>query len=416
MRRLVLLTMILLLCGSSPALPGNTAKAVKIVFLSAFTAEDSVTAGLPRQGAETALKDINPPNGTGISGRIIQGIFVHLDTAQEIPTPTFEALASGKDVDLIVAFLSEDFATEVSGLAKRLGVPLIITNCLSRELALGKSNRYTFNIGWNSCQIAKSAAITAANTGKKKWTSVTPYKGTGREVWDLFKEFIKRISPTTEVANDDEVAFIERGATDWSGAISHVAKSGAEGILVTLRGSDLTSFLSRATDIGLFGERREIVIPFGGSIAVLASARARMPVGARIGAPYWYEAKPTSINQQFVETYIQEFGFPPSYEAERAYAAVRLYQMAVTKVGGTDKEGIVNALKTISTEDDSLPAGAFSMRPEDHQGIFNIVWGRMSRHMRAIGPRNRHVMRSLEDIRVLSPSDLALPTGDCRGK
>ena len=141
-----------------------------------------------------------------------------------------------------------------------------------------------------------------------------------------------------------------------------------------------------------------------------------MPEGARIAAPYWYETKLTSINQKFVEIYVQEFGFPPSYEAERAYTAVRLFQMAATKAGGTDKEALVYALERIQVQDDALPSGAFTMSPEDHQGRFSILWGRVSKQMRAVGPRSRHIMRSLVDIRILSPDDLGFTAWRMQGQ
>ena len=53
----------------------SSGEPLRFGFCQALTGDDMVMGALARQGAELALQDLNPPNGTGIGGRTIEAVF-----------------------------------------------------------------------------------------------------------------------------------------------------------------------------------------------------------------------------------------------------------------------------------------------------------------------------------------------------
>jgi len=120
-----------------------------------------------------------------------------------------------------------------------------------------------------------------------------------------------------------------------------------------------------------------------------------------MGTPYWFEANQSEANRRFVAEYQAKFKQPPSYIAETTYSAVMFYAEAVKRSGGTSTDGVINALRGMELD---LPAGKVTIRPEDHQALFDVVWGRASPKISLTDQRK--VFRSWDPIVLFSPSQV----------
>ena len=62
----------------------------------------------------------------------------------------------------------------------------------------------------------------------------------------------------------------------------------------------------------------------------------------------------------------------PDYNAEGAYAGVLAYAAACKLANSTNKDAVARALEGLTVD---IPAGRAIIRAQDHQAIFDGVWG-----------------------------------------
>ncbi len=383
---------------------------VKIGFLYALAGKNATLGAVARQGVEMVLDEINTSTSR-ILGREVIGIFETTGAGPAAAVEKLKKLVTENRVNVVIAAMSEDTAVHVVEAIKRLKVPLILTAAANPDLTGKKCNRYTFRITWTAQQRAKAAAIIGAKTKATTWTTLSPDKGCGLKCWELFKGYLAETNPEALVAAQSVQAFAPSGTSDWSPYIATVVASKAAGVLVTLERADLITFLRQAKDEGLFDAGRQVLIACPAAIDVFLALRSRMPVGIWVGAPYWHGAKLTSENFRFVQSYMQRFGYPASYAAEKNYSAVKVYVKAVEKAGSLDGKAVVKALAGLSLRSDMLPVGKLTIRAEDHQALFDIVWGRTSSNMAVTSSGRRY--RMLDAMTFVTPEQLAIPAKEC---
>ena len=122
----------------------------------------------------------------------------------------------------------------------------------------------------------------------------------------------------------------------------------------------------------------------------------RCPKGLWVGTRYWFLANDSQRNQDFVKAYKGRYGDYPSYNAHGAYGALYTYKAAAEKAGTIDKEKVIDALEGITVE---LPVGAITLRPEDHQALTDVTWGKT-----AADPA--YPIRTLDPIKLFKAADV----------
>ena len=301
--------------------------------------------------------------------------------------------------------LDPDFKTAVLASIERLlaGVP---EGAATPDVTGSVCNRYVFRISVNLPQNVKAAAMLAAGTDAKTWTTIGPDYAFGHQSWEYFEKYLQAMKPNANFLPKDAVAFPPFKTTDFNPYINKIMQSGADGVLVSLWGGNLIDFVRQAQEMGLFDGKRQVLMTLGAATEVLSALGDKMPEGLWVGTRYWFLANDSQRNQDFVKAYFDRYGEYPSYNAHGEYGALYTYKAAAEKAGGIDKEKVIDALEGLTVE---LPVGEITIRPEDHQALSDVSWGQTAAHA-------NYPIRILNPVKIFKAGDVTPSPADsgCR--
>lgn len=148
--------------------------------------------------------------------------------------------------------------------------------------------------------------------------------------------------------------------------------------------------------MGFFDGNRSVLVTLGAATEVLTALGDKMPEGLWVGSRYWFLASDTTRNNDFVNAYKDRYGDYPSYNAHGAYAALYAYKAAAKKADSVDKEKVIDALEGLTLK---LPIGMVTLRPEDHQALTDVTWGKTVAHA-------DYPIRILDPIKLFKAADV----------
>lgn len=283
-----------------------------------------------------------------------------------------------------------------------LKTPLIITHAATPDVTGSKCNPYVFRISVNIAQNLKAAAMLAAETSVKKWTTIGPDYAFGHQSWEYFEKYVKELKPDVQLAAEGDRVFPPFKTTDFSSYITKLMQSDADGVMVSLWGGNLIDFVRQATEMGFFDGKRTVLATLGAAVEVLSALGDKMPEGLWVGTRYWFLANDSDLNKKFVDAYKAKYNGYPSYNSHGAYGAVYTYKAAAEKAKSEDKEAIISALEGLTVE---LPVGPITIRAEDHQAVTDVTWGQI-----AADPA--YPIRILKPFKVFKGADVTPPVSD----
>ncbi len=375
---------------------------IKIGFLYILSGRASVFGTVAKQGAELAIEELNKSGG--VNGRQVVGIFEDTKGDPKLSVELARRMAQQDKVQCLMGIISSSVAEAAVPLMKELKTPLLITTATTPGATGKDCNKYTFRTTLTTDQNLKSAALIAARNTARKWTTVGPSYLLGYESWDLFKKYLAKEKGNVEFVAESGVVFAPMDTTDWTPYIDKIKASGADGVLVSLWGGNAIDFLRKGQEKGLFDGTRVVLMTVAGSMDVFLGMRSTMPKGVWFGAPYWFTATKSQVNESFVKQYDARFKSAPSYMAQTAFVAVKLYAEAVRKAGTTSTTAVCQTLSGLEIE---APVGTLQVRKEDHQCLFDVIWGKTGDTV-AFTPQGKPY-RDLSSIVRFSP-DQVLPS------
>ena len=343
-----------------------------IHLLSGFASVYGESAQL---GYEMAREEINA-NG-GIDGKEIEPL-IYRDSEGSGPTgiEAARSLVEEENVDGLIGLDSSGVAQQVAPIAEQLQTPFMITHAATPfvtategENAVG--NDYVFRDGVNLSQNVYGAAKIAERLDGQSWTTLGPNYAFGTQSWDYFKAFTQGLGLGYDYL-DDVAAFPELGASDYTPQINKVLNGEPDGVVVSLWGSDLVTFINQAQDTAFFDEVDHVVLTLGAATDALRPLGSDIPDGLWAGTRYWFETPDTEANRTFVEAFVDRNDQQPSYNAHNAYVGLYLYKQAIEAAGSATADDVTGALEGMST---SAPIGEFSINPESHQAVLPAIWG-----------------------------------------
>jgi len=339
-----------------------------------------------QQGSTLALEEINK-NG-GVLGKELK---IKFEDSEGKPATAIQAARKLAFQEGAVGLMGIDSSGVAQGLVPvvpELGIPLIITHAATPDVTGKDCNSYSFRVSVNVNQNMKGAALVAADTGAKKWTTIGPDYAFGHQSWEFFGKYLKELNDEVELSS--EPSFPRFGEEDFTPFINSVIDAKPDGVLISVWGGDLVNFIRQASNRDFFDQGFEVLMTVGGATEVLTALGERMPEGVWLGTRYWYGSHDNDLNKNFVESYQEAYGTPPSYNAEGAYVATYAYKQAIETAGSTDGEAIAKALRGISLE---TPTGTLKIREGDNQGLIGPTWGKTA------GMDEALEIRKLADIR-----------------
>lgn len=390
-------TLLIFLGGSSPALAQRPVQLGFVYILSGAFASYGETA---RQGALMAAEEINRQGG--INGRLVITWFENSRSRPNIAARAMQKLVREKQVDCLIGIDSSTVAQHMAPVAAGLKTPLIITNAATPDATGTLCNRYVFRVSANLPQTIKAAAILAADSGPATWSTVGKKHTYSIESWRYFKKYLQDLNPDIKTLPAETAVLIPSRTKDFTPYLETVLRQGADGILVTLWGGYLRRFITQADAMGMFTGSRQVLFTMGAAMDNLTGLGDNLPENFWVGAPYWFLANKSDLNKRFVASFHTRFKAFPSHQAHGAYGAVYAFKAAAEKAGSTDKEAVVAALEGLTVE---LPGGRTTFRPEDHQAVADLWWGKTFKDP-------AYPMRILKPLKRFRGADITRPVAE----
>jgi branched-chain amino acid transport system substrate-binding protein len=351
-----------------------------------------------KQGAELAMNEIN--DAGGINGRKVIGIFEDTQLKPDVGVAAVRKLIGQDRVNVVMGIVSSGVADAVTPVVNELKTPLIITLAMTPDVTGRICNPYTFRVSINGPQNIRGAAILAAKTQAKRWTTMGPDYLFGYQCWEYFERFLKEQRQDLTFMDSSKVVYAPVTTMDFRPHIQKLMDSNPEGVLCSLYGGNLVDFVRQGNDMGLFKKNITFIMNLAYSADVMLGLSIDMPKGLWLGGLYWYQANPSPVNRAFVDAYTAKYKVFPDHNAHGAYVGVKAFAAAAKKAGSLDKQKIIEALSGLEME---IPAGQMMLRGGDHQAVYENAWGMSSE----FDPKSR--IRKLEPLRIFSGAEITLP-------
>ncbi|MFA5520922.1 MAG: ABC transporter substrate-binding protein [Castellaniella sp.] len=394
---------VLAMAGLLAAAPAGAADGpIKIGALYMLSGSAAAYGKFAQQGIQLALDEIN--GSGGVLGRQLEVMFEDSEGKAATAIQAARKLVYQNGAVGLMGLDSSGVAQGLVPVIPELERALIITHAATPDVTGKLCNAYTYRVSVNVHQNMKGAALVAADSGAKKWTTIGPDYAFGHQSWEFFGKYLKELVPDAELSSDP--SFPRFGAEDFTPFINSVMEAKPDGVLISVWGGDLVNFVRQANNRGFFDQGFQVLMTVGAATEVLTALGEQMPENVWLGTRYWYDSHDTELNKQFVAKYRETYKAPPSYNAEGAYVAIYAYKQAIEKAGSTDGKAIAAALKGASV---NAPTGVLTFREGDNQGLIGPTWGRTAAMDDALK------IRSLADIRNFS-GDEVTPAVDAECK
>jgi branched-chain amino acid transport system substrate-binding protein len=341
-----------------------------------------------------AVEEINAAGG--ILGRPVKAFFEDSTGKPDVAVRAIRKLVYQDGVDCVIGLDSSGVAKTVVPLMPEMKTPLIITHAATPDVTGSVCNKYTFRVSVNLAQNVKAAALLAAETKAKVWTTVGPDYAFGHQSWEYFRKYLKALRADVTFLPDDQAAFAPIKTTDFSSYITKIMQAKPEGVLISLWGGNLIDFVRQASEMGFFNGDWEVLMTLGAATEVLYALGDKMPEGLWVGTRYWFLGNDSPKNVAFRDSYVKRYGQFPSYNAHGAYAALYTYKAAAEKATSVEKDAVIAALEGLTVE---LPVGTVTIRPEDHQALTDATWGKT-----AADPN--YPIRILKPVKIFPAKDV----------
>jgi branched-chain amino acid transport system substrate-binding protein len=196
--------------------------------------------------------------------------------------------------------------------------------------------------------------------GVKKWDILAVDYAAGRDSADKFKALI-----ASQGGSIGKTLFTPSGTPDFGAKISELGAEPADGLFVTIFGSDAINLAKQQQQFGLFKKYKMVL---GNSFVIPqtlpAQGDAVLGVYQTIGfVPGFPGAQPEAFVKAYKEKYNGEL---PPYTGADQYAAIQLIAAAIKKANSTETDAVRAALSGLKAD---TALGEVEIRAGDHQAI-----------------------------------------------
>jgi branched-chain amino acid transport system substrate-binding protein len=230
--------------------------------------------------------------------------------------------------------------------------------------------------------------------GIKKWDIIAVDYAAGRDSADKFKALV-----TSQGGTIGKTLFSPNGTPDFGTKISELGADPADGLFVTIFGSDAINLAKQQQQFGLFKKYKMVL---GNSFVIPQTLPAQgetvLGVYQNIG---FVAGFPGAKAEAFVKAYQDKYnGELPPYTSADQYAAIELIAAGLQKANSTDINAVRTALSGLKTE---TVLGDVEVRAGDHQTA-----RRMAISQIAMGPEGKPVYQ----IKKIEPGADIIPPVD----
>lgn len=196
--------------------------------------------------------------------------------------------------------------------------------------------------------------------GVKKWDILAVDYAAGRDAADKFRTLVAGLGGSV-----GKVLFAPSGTADFGAKISELGNDPAEGLFVTIFGSDAINLAKQQQQFGLFKKYKMVL---GNSFVIPQVLPAMGESVLGVYQPLGFvPGFPGAKAEAFVKAWKEKYnGQLPPYTAADQYAAIELMAAALNKAKSTDVNALRSALEGLKA---TTVLGDVEIRAGDHQTI-----------------------------------------------
>jgi branched-chain amino acid transport system substrate-binding protein len=346
------------IAGAALALAG-AAHAEDTIKIGALLIDSGPLAGLKDSQVKAinlAIEQINAAGGA--AGKKLEADFISYagtpDTAVDGATRAVQ-----KDGALFLTGM------DTSAVSPALSAKLSSLNALMVEVyaqadgMTGKGcNANYFRANVNDSMLMNAVGQFLKDKPIKKWDIIAVDYSSGRDAAAKFQALVK-----SQGGSIGKVLFTPSGTADFGAKISELGADPAEGLYVTIFGSDAINLAKQQAQFGLFGKYKMVI---GNSFVIpqVLPAMGDTTVGVYQTLGF-VPGEPGAQAETFVKAYKDKYnGETPAYTSADQYAAIQLMAAAINKANATDVAAVRAALAGLKTD---TVLGNVQVRAEDHQ-------------------------------------------------
>ncbi len=396
--------------AETTGLPGIPSGAFKVGYMYFMTGPFGTYGQMASAALELAKDEIN--SAGGILGREVE--LTYKDEAdREHVVDNIVKMVQDEGVEVLIGIDSSgDSLKLIKTIEEELQVPLIVTHAATPKLTECAKRKFIFRISMYEEPIDIAAALLVAEKypDAVKIANIGPDYAYGWDSWAVFSAKLEEVKPNVELLDP---IYVKLGTTDYTSYIDSLIEAKPDILFSSLWGGDAATFFKQAVAKGLFDVIDAYFNPMLGATDTLkAIGDENVPSGGADiwgSGRYWFLHPSHNVyplNKKFVESFKSKVGEYPPYVSGTSYTALMAVKAAIEKayveVGSwPEVDEIVKALEGLTV---AGPMGPVYIRPDDHQGIYDVYWGKLSKG----GPEG-YPYPILTDLVIFDPSKVIPP-------
>lgn len=308
--------------------------------------------------------------GNGILGKKVKYVTGDTQTKSDAARASAKSMIEKDGAVMISGGSSSGVAIAVQGLCQEAGV-IFMAGLTHSNDTTGKDKKANgFRHFFNGHM---SAAALAPVLEKKYGKDRKAYHLTADYTWGWTQQ--ASIAAATEAKGWKTVKNVltPLATTDFSSYVAPVLNSGADILVLNHYGGNMINSLTSAVQFGLRdkevnGKNFEIVVPL---YSRLMARGAGKNVKGIFGSTNWHWSLSDAGSKEFVKSFGEKYGFPPSQAAHTCYVQTLLYADACERAKTFNPCGVAEALEGFKF--DGLGNGPTEYRKEDHQCFKDVL-------------------------------------------
>jgi branched-chain amino acid transport system substrate-binding protein len=364
----------------------TVASAQETVKIGVLLIDSGPLAGLKEtqsKAVNLAIKKINAAGGG--AGKKLEAVFI---TYPGTPDTAVDGATRAIQKDGAMFITGMDTSSVSPALQAKLpGLKALMVEVMANADGLtgkGCSPNY-FRVNANDSMIMGSYREFLKGQGIKKWDIIAVDYAAGRDSAEKFKALVASQGGTI-----GKTLFTPFGTPDFGAKISELGAEPADGLFVTIFGSDAINLAKQQQQFGLFKKYKMVL---GNSFVIPQTLPAQgdtvLGVYQNIG---FVAGFPGAQAEAFVKAYGEKYnGELPPYTGADQYAAIQLIAAALNKANSTDINAVRAALSGLKAD---TVLGDVEMRAGDHQAVRRMAIsqilpgadGKPSYHIKKIEP------------------------------
>lgn len=389
--------------------PGVPSKPLKIGFMYFMSGPFGTYGNMASAGLEIARDEINSRGG--ILGRKIELISKDEADRQHV-IDNIAKMVQDEGAEILMGLDSSGDALKlIKTVEQDLQVPFIITHAATPKVTECNNLKYMFRVSMYEEPIDIAAAYLVAENypDAVKIANIGPDYSYGWDSWAVFSKKLKELKPDVQLLKP---IYTPLGTTDYVSYIDSIMSMEPDILFSSLWGGDAATFFKQAKAKGLFGKIKAYLNPMLGATDTLkAIGDGNVPSGADIwgSGRYWFNYPSPDVftlQKRFVSKFRSRKGDYPAYVSGTSYTGLHAVELAISKAyeelgRWPEPEEIAKALEGLTV---AGPMGAVYIRPEDHQGMYDVYWGKLAK-----GKPEGYPFPILKDLQIFSPSKVFPP-------